>query len=42
MINHEEQDCHIWNGPAGMFEFKNFSKGTESLLDNVIAMTNTG
>ena len=32
----------IWNGPAGVFEFDNFAKGTKSLLDSVVAMTKAG
>lgn len=32
----------IWNGPTGVFEFENFSKGTKSLLDSVVAMTKAG
>ena len=26
----------IWNGPLGVFEFKNFSKGTEKIAKRVI------
>lgn len=29
----------VWNGPAGVFEFDNFSKGTKSVLDSVAALT---
>ncbi|XP_011499213.1 PREDICTED: phosphoglycerate kinase [Ceratosolen solmsi marchali] len=29
----------IWNGPAGVFEFDNFSKGTKSLMNNVVEAT---
>ena len=32
----------VWNGPAGVFEFDNFSKGTKALLDSVVAMTKAG
>ncbi|CAK9796847.1 Phosphoglycerate kinase [Anthophora plagiata] len=32
----------VWNGPAGVFEFENFSKGTKSLMDNVVEATSRG
>lgn len=32
----------VWNGPAGVFEFENFSKGTKSLMDNVVEATTRG
>jgi len=32
----------VWNGPAGVFEFDNFSKGTKSLLDAVADLTQSG
>jgi len=32
----------VWNGPAGVFEFDNFSKGTKSLLEAVAELTSTG
>ncbi|KAK0167600.1 hypothetical protein PV327_004975 [Microctonus hyperodae] len=32
----------VWNGPAGVFEFENFSKGTKSLMDNVVETTTRG
>ncbi|XP_077266158.1 phosphoglycerate kinase [Temnothorax americanus] len=32
----------VWNGPAGVFEFENFSKGTKSLMDNVVDATTRG
>merc|ERR1712050_629208 len=32
----------VWNGPAGVFEFENFSKGTKAILDAVAALTQTG
>ena len=32
----------VWNGPAGVFEFENFSKGTKSLMDNVVETTSRG
>lgn len=32
----------IWNGPAGVFEFDNFSKGTKALLEAVAETTANG
>ncbi|XP_011297657.1 phosphoglycerate kinase [Fopius arisanus] len=32
----------VWNGPAGVFEFENFSKGTKALMDNVVEATTRG
>jgi len=32
----------VWNGPAGVFEFENFSKGTRGLMDSVVALTKKG
>merc|ERR1740138_762672 len=32
----------IWNGPAGVFEFDNFSKGTKALLEAVAETTTAG
>merc|ERR1712032_133891 len=32
----------IWNGPAGVFEFDNFSKGTQALLEAVAETTAAG
>jgi phosphoglycerate kinase len=32
----------VWNGPAGVFEFDNFSKGTHSLLSAVAELTSKG
>lgn len=32
----------IWNGPAGVFEFENFSKGTKALLEAVADTTAAG
>ena len=32
----------IWNGPAGVFEFENFSKGTKALLEAVAETTAAG
>jgi phosphoglycerate kinase len=32
----------IWNGPAGVFEFDNFGKGTEAVLEAVAETTRAG
>jgi phosphoglycerate kinase len=32
----------VWNGPAGVFEYENFAKGTKGLLDAVIEATKSG
>jgi len=32
----------VWNGPAGVFEFDNFSHGTKSLLEAVADLTASG
>ncbi|KAH7699160.1 Phosphoglycerate kinase [Aphelenchoides avenae] len=32
----------VWNGPAGVFEWDNFNKGTKGLLDAVIDATKMG
>jgi len=32
----------VWNGPAGVFEFDNFSKGTKALLEAVAELTSKG
>jgi phosphoglycerate kinase len=32
----------IWNGPAGVFEFDNFSAGTKALLEAVAETTANG
>lgn len=32
----------VWNGPAGVFEFENFSRGTKALMDAVVACTQKG
>lgn len=29
----------VWNGPPGVFEFKNFANGTKSLMDAVVSAT---
>ncbi|KRT78626.1 hypothetical protein AMK59_7865 [Oryctes borbonicus] len=32
----------VWNGPAGVFEFENFSKGTRAMMDDVVKATERG
>lgn len=32
----------VWNGPAGVFEFENFSHGTRGLMDAVVKNTENG
>jgi len=32
----------VWNGPPGVFEFNNFSKGTKALMDAVVTATKNG
>lgn len=32
----------VWNGPAGVFEFENFAKGTKALMDAVVDVTKQG
>merc|ERR1719305_403276 len=32
----------VWNGPAGVFEFENFSQGTRALMDSVVSLTAAG
>jgi phosphoglycerate kinase len=32
----------VWNGPAGVFEFENFAKGTKAIMDEVVAATKRG
>ncbi|KAF5291749.1 hypothetical protein FQA39_LY14237 [Lamprigera yunnana] len=32
----------VWNGPAGVFEFEKFSKGTKGLMDDVVEATKNG
>ena len=32
----------VWNGPAGVFEFENFSKGTYALLNAVAKLHKSG
>ena len=37
-----ESNLIVWNGPAGVFEFENFAKGTKALMDAVVARTAAG
>jgi len=32
----------VWNGPAGVFEFENFSHGTKALMESVVSLTASG
>lgn len=32
----------VWNGPAGVFEWDNFAKGTKALMDAVVEATKNG
>jgi len=32
----------VWNGPAGVFEFEKFAKGTKALMDAVVEVTQSG
>jgi len=32
----------LWNGPAGVFEFENFAKGTKATLDSVVNAAQNG
>ncbi|XP_074040405.1 phosphoglycerate kinase [Leptinotarsa decemlineata] len=32
----------VWNGPAGVFEFEKFSKGTKAIMDEVVEVTKKG
>ena len=32
----------VWNGPAGVFEFEAFAKGTKALMDAVVEKTKSG
>uniref|UniRef100_A0A4D5RA04 Phosphoglycerate kinase n=1 Tax=Scolopendra viridis TaxID=118503 RepID=A0A4D5RA04_SCOVI len=32
----------VWNGPVGVFEFENFSKGTKAIMDAVVDVTSKG
>ena len=37
-----ESKTVIWNGPAGVFEFDNFGKGTKAVLEAVAETTANG
>ena len=41
-LSNQELNGYFWNGPPGVFEFENFSKGTKSFLDSVVAVTKAG
>ena len=32
----------VWNGPAGVFEFENFAKGSRAVLDSIVMATEKG
>jgi len=32
----------LWNGPAGVFEFDNFAKGTKAMLDATVEAAQSG
>ncbi|KAJ2178772.1 phosphoglycerate kinase [Coemansia sp. RSA 551] len=32
----------VWNGPSGVFEFKNFAEGTNKMMDNIIKAKENG
>ncbi|KAI7800380.1 phosphoglycerate kinase [Triplophysa rosa] len=32
----------VWNGPVGVFEWDNFSRGTKNLIDKVVEATKNG
>lgn len=32
----------VWNGPAGVFEWEKFSKGTKAIMDEVVDVTTKG
>jgi 3-phosphoglycerate kinase len=38
----EQAKTIVWNGPAGVFEWEAFSKGTRAMLDAVINATSNG
>lgn len=37
-----ESKTILWNGPPGVFEFENFSKGSKALLDYAVEAANNG
>ncbi|PKS06709.1 hypothetical protein jhhlp_006783 [Lomentospora prolificans] len=38
----DESQTILWNGPAGVFEFDNFAKGTKATLDAAVAAAQSG
>jgi phosphoglycerate kinase len=38
----DEANTILWNGPAGVFEFDNFAKGTKATLDAAVAASAAG
>jgi phosphoglycerate kinase len=38
----EESKTILWNGPMGVFEMENFSKGTKSIAESVVKATENG
>lgn len=38
----ERSNTVIWNGPVGVFEFENFSKGSRAVLDSICMATEKG
>lgn len=38
----KQSNTILWNGPLGVFEFENFSKGTRALGDSIVAQTKAG
>ncbi len=38
----EKASTIVWNGPVGVFEFDNFSKGSRQVLDSIVMATEKG
>lgn len=38
----EKANTILWNGPVGVFEFDNFSKGSRAVLDSIVMATEKG
>lgn len=38
----ERASTIVWNGPAGVFEFDNFSRGSKAVLDSIVMATEKG
>ena len=38
----EKANTIIWNGPVGVFEFDNFSKGSRAVLESICMATEKG